>query len=771
MTLHIDSRDPSLRSLYRAIDRSTDWAESIEHWSGIREQIAGPLERKRKVDRSSVARILGLSESEFDLQRYLYAVELWIALVAKARLERLTSGSFDGTLSSLPDDLKMPSFYAPSEAVDEMATIVAKDPLVFADFGTNPSDAYGEQLQYLLPKQVRHTTGSYFTPAWLAKRLTAIVLEGSPNGPESSFLEPSCGPGVFLNEIVLARLDRGWMDASTSLDAPLIVGYEFNDVWAFLAQASMVELQIRVAADQQVSLTDLSWHRAVRRTDFLKAVDERLAKWPCRGSREQFDFLPTSQNDGERGLFDVILGNPPWINWEYLPPTYRDEIQDLWPRFGIFQLRALDKANSKEDIASLFTIAALHAYGSSQATLGFVLPASLFRSSLLGKGLRAVMSEHSHSVGALRIDEWTGLRPFGDAANNTVTLVATRGQTEFPVPWHKHSGDTNQVSDSELFATPVSAEPGATWMVSRADQLPLLRAIRGDNPYRGRTGVFTGGANAVYYVDIISARGTTVRVKNITERAKRHAIQVESDIEPDYLYPIVTGRDISFWSYRCSKYLICPHTAETKMSAVPPTDLATGAPLTYHYLESFSNVLNARRGFAGWERARLDEAFYSIQRIGEYSFAPYKVAWKYISSSFVLAVVQPIDTCYRGTVAPLVNDKVMSIGLSNRDEAFYVCGVLSSYPFRLFVESHMVSTQISPSVIRNLAVPPFVRQDQLHMEISRTCEEGHRCIESKDVSGAQNCLRQINQLVAKVIGAEGAIALAMMEDPLISSFR
>jgi hypothetical protein len=31
--------------------------------------------------------------------------------------------------------------------------------------------------------------------------------------------------------------------------------------------------------------------------------------------------------------------------------------------------------------------------------------------------------------------------------------------------------------------------------------------------------------------------------------------------------------------------------------------------------------------------------FYTLQRVGEYSFAPYKVCWKYIASEFTICVV------------------------------------------------------------------------------------------------------------------------------------
>ena len=47
---------------------------------------------------------------------------------------------------------------------------------------------------------------------------------------------------------------------------------------------------------------------------------------------------------------DIIIGNPPWVNWEYLPQEYRVKSQDLWREYGIFSVTGRDLSFSKEDI-------------------------------------------------------------------------------------------------------------------------------------------------------------------------------------------------------------------------------------------------------------------------------------------------------------------------------------------------------------------------------------------------------------------------------------
>jgi len=761
-------RDP-VREIYEVLMVDPAWSERAVDWRVHREDLLGPFERKRKVGRRALAAVLDVPEGEVDLARYLYAVELCVLFLARQRLQNCIEALRQhGLMVSWPEDLSVPALGANSQALDQLATRLHFDENLLVA-SENPAADFGRLIEQLVPKQIRHTTGAYFTPAWLADELVELTLEanGGQFDRNVRLLEPSCGPGVFLCSLVNRLVAMDQIDAELDLAGHgVLVGYEFNELWAFVARVSLLELQSSITNPKLCDVAVLSWHRCVRHSDFLAEAVGRERRSPTE--TRQLDLLTSARSTADGAVdkrFDLIVGNPPWVNWEYLPVGYRAEILELWPRLGIFDLKALEKANSKEDVASLFTIAALRLFGTETATIGFLLPQSLLQSSLLGRGLRTVIGRQDSGINTIRVDEWTALRPFGDAANNTISMIATnQGVTQFPVPWKRYLPD-GDVAD--LLATPTSTEPGASWLAAPANEIAMLARVEGPNAYRGRTGVFTGGANAVYYVDPldIDSEGI-VRIRNVTDRAKRRVASVEADIEPDLLYPVVTGRDVRFWGFECSKHLICPHTAETRMSALTPDVLGEVAPRTLAYLQGFSNVLSERKGFAGWERARLDEAFYAIQRIGSYSFAPFKVSWKYISSTFVVAVVTEVETDYRGAIPPLVNDKVMSIGLWDEEEAFFVGALLSAFPFRRFVESHMVSTQISPSVVKNLRLPKFDPANGIHEELSIRCKEGHDFVARSDAESAQKCLNEVNALTFEMLEISDVPLSSQFDAPL-----
>jgi hypothetical protein len=192
------------------------------------------------------------------------------------------------------------------------------------------------------------------------------------------------------------------------------------------------------------------------------------------------------------------------------------------------------------------------------------------------------------------------------------------------------------------------------------------------------------------------------------------------------------------------------------MEAVPPEELRARAPLTYAYLEQFRAALDERRGFVGWEQRYRERAFYACQRIGAYTFAPYKVVWRYIAPTFRCAVVGPGTAGGRATRPVIPHEKLMIIPFEDADEAFFVCGALSSAPARLFVERRMVETQIAPHVIERLALPRYEAADAQHQQIAALCRAGHALRRAGDERGARDTLGAIDELIAGVLPLSAA---------------
>lgn len=126
--------------------------------------------------------------------------------------------------------------------------------------------------------------GGYYTPDDLATFLVRWVASIKPQ----SVLEPSCGNGVFFD--ILAR----------HLDNPFVTGFELN------AKEAAQSLQ-------RANGSGLS-RVSIRNEDFLGWATVAL--------------------ENQRGHFDAIVGNPPFIRYQYLPEIFQIRSESIFEQLN-----------------------------------------------------------------------------------------------------------------------------------------------------------------------------------------------------------------------------------------------------------------------------------------------------------------------------------------------------------------------------------------------------------------------------------------------------
>lgn len=538
--------------------------------------------------------------------------------------------------------------------------------------------------------------------------------------------------------------------------------YEERATWvrfircsAMIADGSLTELPLEFELDNDDRNDLVSWLRIIRE----ETPPRRAAI---------LDRLRDALAPLHVGQFDLVVGNPPWVNWEYLPPTYRLQIQKLWTKYGLFDLNGRDKAFSKEDISGLATCVSADRYLAEGGAISFVVPESLFKSALNARGFRKFELEQSAMpLEVKRIDDFVAVKPFSGVSNRTAVITAVKGsRTQYPVPWtvwRKLDGGTisETATASEALATLTRIEHEGTpsngedivanWVTALTSSITISQQLVGKSPYRARTGVFTGGANGVFYVSIESQNANLVTLTNVTERAKRKVEETRAVVEDRFVYPFLRGRDVKNWSYEVVAHILFPHTVETGMSSVDRDILLKEAPRTFEYFRAFEDVLRERKGFVSWERHFMEHNYFCLQRIGKYTFQPFKLVWRYISKEFICCVVEP-DESVSGFAKPVIpQEKLMMIGFDDSAEAYFVCGVLSSPPVRLFIQSRMISTQIAPHLINDLAIPRFDPQNPHHDSVATACRAGHYAMRELNYPEALRMQNSICDLLPNVL--------------------
>lgn len=222
-------------------------------------------------------------------------------------------------------------------------------------------------MNFIENESAQKLRGGYYTPPPIARFLTRWVLDGHR---AKAVLEPSCGDGVFIDAMSQPGVTPPTAVVACELDA---------------AEASKARTRGRAALDLKVLPTDfLEWALA------------------------RFDRPPE---------FDGVVGNPPFIRYQYLDPALQGRSERIFARFGL----PFTKHTNAWVPFVIASIAMLRPGG----RLAMVVPAELLH-VLHAQSLRRFLLEQCKQV--LVIDPAELM--FGDALQGVVLLLAERSERE-----------------------------------------------------------------------------------------------------------------------------------------------------------------------------------------------------------------------------------------------------------------------------------------------------------------------------------------------------
>jgi hypothetical protein len=205
-------------------------------------------------------------------------------------------------------------------------------------------------------------------------------------------------------------------------------------------------------------------------------------------------------------------------------------------------------------------------------------------------------------------------------------------------------------------------------------------------------------------------------VRNVTEGAKREVEVVTAELEPDLLYPLVRGRDVSRWHVTTSSYTLFPHTPQTLWKAIPEEEMQRRFPRAFAYLHRFEKLLLDR---SGYRLLRQGHPFYILSNIHEATFAQWKVVWREVSTDFAPGVIGPIDS-----KVAIPDHTLVLVGCDEPAEAHYVCGLLASSLYNMAINAY-IALHPSPHVLQNVRVPRYDPGKREHQRLATLSQRAH----------------------------------------------
>jgi len=460
---------------------------------------------------------------------------------------------------------------------------------------------------------------------------------------------------------------------------------------------------------------------------------------------------------------DYIVGNPPWVNWESLPEGYRDDTKHLWQRYNLFTLSgsAGRLGGGKKDICMLFVYSSLDNYLKDGGRLGFVINQTVFKTKGAGDGFRQLRFESNDETVVIKpvvVHDLSQIQVFEGATNRTAVFVCKKQNKDFkyPVLYVSWSGpsriDQDEVLESvlkitsryKLGALPVEPqEPNSPWLTAPKKSLAGIQKVIGESAYKAHEGVNTGGLNGCFWINIIEKlKDSTLLIENLSDVGKKKVKQVQTVIEPDLIYPLLRGRDVSRWHAESSAYIILSQDPETR-KGIPEAKMKRKYPNTFSYFKKFEGQLR-KRASSSVRRLMERGAFYSMFGVGPYTFAPWKVQWKHTG----------VQECMRACVTDrdkLGDQKVIIVDFQESAEAHFFCACINSIPAFSVIKNY-IGLDASPHVLDYVAIPTFRENNPTHRHLSELSRRCHQAAISGDEKIIANIEAEIDKTAARLWG-------------------
>lgn len=265
-----------VKTLYRklASNKDPEVMTMFDEWKKHFEEVCGYRIQKPKFDLTQIEMSFNV-ESPCDFAKLLFSIHTYYALIVKllafralhfyvtkreasfsefaslerdllrAKLREIESGKVFGHFG-LVNFVEADFFSWYLDAWDENISACVKKVIEILNsyklVWNNEAQDLLRRLYYdLIPKNVRHRLGEYYTPKWLAQLV--IDETGFRGDPDLRFLDPGCGSGTFL-VLLISKIkeysELNGFDKSDTLNKILknVVGFDLNPLAVLTARVN-----------------------------------------------------------------------------------------------------------------------------------------------------------------------------------------------------------------------------------------------------------------------------------------------------------------------------------------------------------------------------------------------------------------------------------------------------------------------------------------------------------------------------------------------------
>lgn len=300
--------------------------------------------------------------------------------------------------------------------------------------------------------------------------------------------------------------------------------------------------------------------------------------------------------------FDVLVGNPPWANFNDLPAEYKAVLKSAFLQNGLVaDPQALLLGSSRVDLSALVVTITLNLNLRQNGEAFYFLPMSLFLNDGAHSGFRRNAIKGS-TFGLIELLDFRESEVFQEITTRFGVAHFQRDcVTAFPIPYRV---ETKTGWDARLAAPVGEATAPLSLFESEKEFEELSRpsVIEIRENQKPRQGVNTCGANRAFIFD-----------------------ELPADLPGEFVFPLITKECFREKSATPRKHILLPYDERTGRPLDKNALLAHPALLAY--LQTQKELLVSRKGslLHTWIKRGV---WWACLGVGDYCFAPFKVVWE-----------------------------------------------------------------------------------------------------------------------------------------------
>lgn len=417
----------------------------------------------------------------------------------------------------------------------------------------------------------------------------------------------------------------------------------------------------------------------------------------------------------ERQKADVVLGNPPWVDYRRMSSQIQERFRTEMAAAGLWDRKV---PGSAFDLSAYFFARAVHLYMRQTGSIAFVMPyASMtrrayhpfLRGSFKVGGFRdtivrfaaawtfpselyplfpvpscVLFAERTDSVGPLppTVSRFTGHLSRRDASPSEAEAILR----EETVPWPSLQGETETSSPyHSKFLAGAKLDPR---------RLMLVELISG-----GRL-----GSNP----DVPRVRG---RTGNLDKEPWKGVTPPEGAIERKFIKTVYLGESIGPFRIFQPVRGVIPYDTSTRELLISETAGAQGYPRLAAWLEQVETLWDTHGKGNSTFAEKMD--FYGLLS-KQFPLAPLRIVYSKSGVNPAAAIIADPEA--------VIDHMLYWMACRSKDEARYLCAILNSETARARAEQWQAEGQWGKrhfdKVMLNLPIPLFDLKNPLHRELA-----------------------------------------------------